>query len=156
MRKNEGIRQEVLGFRKKSAGMRNFRELKIWQKGMDIVTGVYQLTSLLPKDEKFGLKTQLQRAAVSIPSNIAEGCSRNSEIDFKRFLEIAIGSTYELETQLTIVENINLVSEEKVFPMLQLLSEEQKMLNSFIASIKERSEKKYKKLPKSQNLMPKT
>lgn len=136
--------------------MRNFRELKIWQKGMDIVTGVYQLTSLLPKDEKFGLKTQLQRAAVSIPSNIAEGCSRNSEIDFKRFLEIAIGSTYELETQLTIVENINLVSEEKVFPMLQLLSEEQKMLNSFIASIKERSEKKYKKLPKSQNLMPKT
>ena len=134
--------------------MRNFRELKIWQKGMDIVTGVYQLSSLLPKDEKYGLKTQLQRAAVSIPSNIAEGCNRNSEIDFKRFLEIAIGSSYELETQLTIIENINLVSEEKVVPTLQLLSEEQKMLNSFIASIKERSEKNYKKSLKSQNLIP--
>jgi four helix bundle protein len=66
---------------------------------MDLVTDVYQLTSFFPKDEKYGLKTQLQRAAVSIPSNIAEGCSRNSEIDFKRFLEIAIGSAYELETQ---------------------------------------------------------
>jgi four helix bundle protein len=136
--------------------MRNFRELKIWQKGMDIVTGVYQLSSLLPIEEKYGLKTQLQRAAVSIPSNIAEGCSRNSEVEFKRFLEIAIGSTYELETQLTIVENINLVSEEKVIPALQLLSEEQKMLNSFIASIKERSGKNFKKSLKSQNLIPHT
>ena len=65
--------------------MRNFRELLIWQKGMEIVVNVYKLTNLLPSDEKFGLKTQLQRAAVSIPSNISEGCSRHSEIDFKRF-----------------------------------------------------------------------
>ena len=76
--------------------MRNFRELMIWQKAMDIVFHIYELTALLPKDETYGLKTQLQRAAVSIPSNIAEGCSRNSESDFKRFLEIAIGSAFEL------------------------------------------------------------
>jgi four helix bundle protein len=66
--------------------MRNFRELLIWKKGMEIVTSVYKFTALLPTDEKYGLKTQLQRAAVSIPSNIAEGCSRNSEPDFKRFI----------------------------------------------------------------------
>ena len=68
----------------------------IWQKAMNIVVCIYKLTALLPKDETYGLKTQLQRAAVSIPSNIAEGCSRNSEPDFKRFLEIAIGSAFEL------------------------------------------------------------
>ena len=126
--------------------MRNFRELMIWQKAMNIVVCVYELTALLPKDETYGLKTQLQRAAVSIPSNIAEGCSRNSEPDFKRFLEMAIGSAYELETQLTITENVNLISKTKVDPILQLLSEEQKMLNSFIASVRERSGKKYKKV----------
>jgi len=126
--------------------MRNFRELMIWQKAMKIVVHVYEFTTLLPKDETYGLKIQLQRAAVSIPSNIAEGCSRNSETDFKRFLEIAIGSAYELETQLTITENINLISKTKVEPILQLLSEEQKMLNSFISSVRERSGKSYKKV----------
>jgi four helix bundle protein len=134
--------------------MRNFRKLKIWQKGMDVVTDVCQLTGLLPQDEKYGLKTQLQRAAVSIPSNIAEGCSRNSEIDFKRFLQIAIGSTYELETQLTILENFKLVSEEKIVPILQLLSEEQKMLNSFISSVRNRNMKS--PTPKTQHLKPNT
>jgi len=126
--------------------MRNFRELLIWQKAMDIVIRTYELTALLSKDETYGLKTQLQRAAVSIPSNIAEGYSRNSEPDFKRFLEMAIGSAYELETQLTITENVSLISKTKVDPILQLLSEEQKMLNSFIASVRERSGKKYKKV----------
>ncbi len=126
--------------------MRNFRELLIWQKAMDIVIRTYELTALLSKDETYGLKTQLQRAAVSIPSNIAEGCSRNSEPDFKRFLEMAIGSAYELETQLTITKNVGLISKTKVDPILQLLSEEQKMLNSFIASVRERSGKKYKKV----------
>jgi four helix bundle protein len=66
--------------------MRNFRELTTWQKGMNIVAEVYQFSSLLPENEKYGLKTQIQRAAVSIPSNIAEGCSRSSEIDFKKVL----------------------------------------------------------------------
>jgi len=106
---------------------------------MEVVNDVYQVTCLLPKDEKYGLKSQLQRSAVSIPSNIAEGCSRHSEIDFKRFLEIAIGSSFELETQLMILEQTKLIREEKVVPVLQLLTEEQKMLNSFITSIRKRT-----------------
>ncbi|MBI2428542.1 MAG: four helix bundle protein [Ignavibacteriales bacterium] len=118
--------------------MRNFRELKIWQKGMDIVVEVYKLTSLLPSEEKFGLKSQLQRAVISIPSNIAEGCSRGSEADFKRFLEFAIGSSFEIETQLTAVERLNLIGGIKIQPVLQMISEEQKMLNSFISSVKRR------------------
>jgi len=126
--------------------LRNFRELIVWQKAMDIVVRVYELTALLPKDETYGLKTQLQRAAVSIPSNIAEGCSRNSEPDFKRFLEIAIGSTYELETQLIIVNYVKHISKNKIETVLQMLSEEQKMLNSFISILRERNGQKCTKV----------
>ena len=108
---------------------------------MNIVNGVYRLTALLPADEKFGLKTQLQRAAVSIPSNIAEGCSRDSEQEFKRFLEIAIGSTYELETQLKISRHLNLIPHGILDPILSLVSQEQKMLNSFISTVKRRKSK---------------
>lgn len=120
--------------------MRNFRELKIWQKGMDIVVEVYKLTSLLPAEEKFGLKSQLQRAAISIPSNIAEGCGRGTEADFKRFLEFAIGSAFEIETQLTAVDRLNLIDNNRIHPVLQMISEEQKMLNSFISSVKRRKQ----------------
>ena len=77
--------------------MRNFRKFKIWKQGIDIVKETYKIAQKLPTDEKFGLKSQITRAAVSIPSNIAEGSSRNSEIEFKRFLEIAIGSLFKLK-----------------------------------------------------------
>lgn len=73
--------------------MQNYRNLKIWQKGIEIVKLVYQLSERLPKSEQFGLSIQMKRASVSIVSNIAEGVSRKSEIDFRRFLEIALGST---------------------------------------------------------------
>ena len=116
--------------------MKNFRELLIWQKGMEIVREVYILTPLLPDVEKYGLRSQLQRAAVSILSNIAEGCSRDSERDFKWFLHIAIGSAFELETQLTLSHQLNLIPKKKVESILRLLSEEQKMINSFISAIK--------------------
>jgi four helix bundle protein len=101
----------------------------------------------LPVDEKYGLKAQLQRAAVCIPSNIAEGCSRTSEQEFKRFLEIAIGSAYELETQLKISLNLDLIPKGTVDPILSMVSQEQKMLNSFISTVKRR---------KIQNSIPKT
>ena len=71
--------------------MRDFKKLEIWKNGITIVKHVYSLVQKLPSEEKFGLKSQLSRAAVSVPSNIAEGCSRNSEVEFKRFLEIAQG-----------------------------------------------------------------
>lgn len=105
---------------------------------MEIVRSIYLLTPQLPYEEKYGLKSQLQRAAVSIPSNIAEGCSRETERDFKWFLQIAIGSAYELETQLTISYQLNLIPKKKVDPVLLLLTEEQKMINSFISAIKTR------------------
>ncbi len=130
-----------IGFWGLGGKMRNFRELEVWQKGMNIATGVYRVAALLPADEKFGLKAQLQRAAVSIPSNIAEGCSRDSEREFKRFLEIAIGSAYELETQLTISLHLNLIPKGILDPILSTVAQEQKMLNSFISKIKRRTPK---------------
>ena len=85
--------------------MRNFRTLNIWQEGIAIVKQIYRLAEWLPVEEKYGLKSQICRSAVSILSNITEGCSRNSQIDFKRFLEIALGSSFELETQLLSLKN---------------------------------------------------
>jgi len=112
--------------------------LKIWQQGMQIVKATYRLTSLLPKEEKYGIVSQMNRAAVSIPSNIAEGCSRNGEIDFKRFLEIAQGSAFELETQLIIIEEIGLMKSdsENFISLITLIHEEQRMINSLITKIK--------------------
>ncbi len=97
---------------------------------------VYKLSNLLPDAEKYGLKSQICRSVVSIPSNIAEGCSRNSEIDFKRFLEIALGSSFELETQFLIIQELDLISKENLKDVLNLLDKEQKMLNSFIEKLK--------------------
>jgi four helix bundle protein len=85
--------------------MRNFRELKIWQKGIDIAIKTYRVTETFPKEDKFTIVQQMNRASISIPSNIAEGCSRKSEKDYFRFVEIALGSTYELETQIFIANN---------------------------------------------------
>ena len=82
--------------------MKNFKQLRIWQKGFDIAVKSFKLTALFPNEQRFGIASQVTRAAVSIPSNIAEGSSRSSEKDYNRFLEISLGSTYELETQLLI------------------------------------------------------
>ena len=119
--------------------MRNFRKLNIWIDGIALVKEVYQLVQLLPNEEKFGLKSQITRAAVSIPSNIAEGCSRNSDIEFKRFLEIAMGSSFELETQFIIVQELNFIPKEKIVAIIELLNKEQKMVNSLINKLKANS-----------------
>jgi len=84
----------------------NFRELKIWQDSMSLVKKIYSLTSTLPVEERFGFISQLNRCSISIPSNIAEGSGRTTEKEFTRFLEIALSSSYELETQLILVEEI--------------------------------------------------
>ena len=82
--------------------MRNFRNLNIWKEGIEIVKEIYKLSQKLPSEEKFGLRSQITRAAVSIPSNIAEGCSRRTAKDFARFLDSALGSSFELETQIML------------------------------------------------------
>jgi four helix bundle protein len=84
--------------------MRNFKNLRIWQKGIDIAVKTLRLTDTFPKEDKFGISQQMTRAGVSIPSNIAEGSSRTSPKDYCRFIEISLGSAFELETQLVIAE----------------------------------------------------
>ncbi|TCK67727.1 four helix bundle protein [Winogradskyella wandonensis] len=116
--------------------MRDFRKLEIWKNGIEIVKQIYQLSNHLPPEEKFGLRSQITRASVSIPSNIAEGCSRNSEIEFKRFLEIAMGSLFEVETQLIIAQELNFIEEKELKGVISSIQIEAKMLNSLINKIK--------------------
>ena len=119
--------------------MRNFRDLDVWKQGIEIVKQVYNLSEKLPSEEKFGLRSQITRAAISIPSNIAEGSSRNSETEFKRFLEISMGSLFEVETQLVIVEELGFISSEELRLIFELLEKEAKMINSLINKIKANS-----------------
>ena len=112
--------------------MRNFKELKIWQKGFDIAITSYKLVDTFPKSEKYSLSQQITRAAVSIPSNIAEGSSRSSEKDYSRFVEISLGSSFELETQYLIAKALNFGDQELLSRGLQMLDEEEKMIMSFI------------------------
>ncbi|MDB5209776.1 MAG: four helix bundle protein [Sediminibacterium sp.] len=115
--------------------MKNFKGLKVWQKGFDIAVASFKLTESFPTQERFGLSSQITRAAVSIPSNIAEGSSRSSEKDYKRFLEIALGSGFELETHLLIAEKACYGPKEVRDQMLKEVDEEQKMLIAFIKKL---------------------
>jgi four helix bundle protein len=111
--------------------MHNLKELKIWNKAMDLSIEVYKATADFPADERFGLVSQSRRAAVSIPSNIAEGAGRNSPKEFTNFLGIANGSSYELQTQLVISNRLNLLNDEKLDSLLKQIDELQKMNYSF-------------------------
>ena len=115
--------------------MRNFKELKIWQKGFQIAVNSFRITESFPQQEKFGLSSQINRAGVSIPSNIAEGSSRTSDKDYNRFIEIALGSSFELETQLLIAKEIRYGNEALIATTLELLTEEEKMLTAFSISL---------------------
>ncbi len=119
--------------------MTNFRNLNIWKEGISLVTEIYKIARLLPDEEKFGLKSQISRAAVSVPSNIAEGSSRNSDIEYKRFLEIAIGSLFELETQLIIIEKLDFIKSENLVNVFEQIIKEEKMINSLISKIKQQT-----------------
>ena len=116
--------------------MRKYKELSVWKESVNLVTEIYKLCSLQPDSEKYGMISQMQRASVSIPSNIAEGCSRRSNIEFARFLEISLGSAFELETQLIIISELKLLnlskSLEEVFLQIEKV---QKMMNSFKTKI---------------------
>jgi four helix bundle protein len=111
--------------------MHNLKELKIWKKVIDLAVEVYQVTSLFPLEEKYGLTSQIRRAAVSISSNIAEGAGRNSEKEFKHFLGIANGSSYELQTQLFISNKLSLINNEDLEKLHHCIDELQKMNYGF-------------------------
>ncbi len=111
--------------------MNNLKELKIWNKAIDLTVDVYKATSNFPTDERFGLISQLRRAAVSISSNIAEGAGRNSTKEFNNFLGIANGSSFELHTQLVIANRLGMLTVEILEPLLAQIDELQKMTYGF-------------------------
>jgi len=111
----------------------SFRDLKIWQKGLEIAQEVYFLTKKLPKEEAFGLVSQMRRAAVSVPSNIAEGRARSSRKDFGQFLHITLGSLAELETQSLLIDK--LYKDIKVSALIDMIHEEQKMVTGMLKKL---------------------
>ena len=113
---------------------KNHKELLVWQKAMQLVVDVYNLIRLLPKEETYGLSDQMCRAAISIPSNIAEGNARSSQKDMVHFLYIAQGSRAELETQLELCELIGYISKERLEPVLMQTQEIGRMLSGLIKS----------------------
>jgi four helix bundle protein len=118
--------------------IQSYRDLKVWQAGVDLVTQVYKLTEKFPKSESFGLTSQIQRAAVSIPSNIAEGHARGSGREFNRFILIGLGSLAEVETQMVIAENIGFVSKDETRSIFEAAGQLGKMLRGLQKSIKGR------------------
>ena len=112
--------------------MKDFKKLQIWQLGMEIADTVYELIPLLPTNEKFGMRSQVTRATVSIPANIAEGNAKRSEKDKRRFVEIALGSAFELETHLIIIKNRYWVEVKAIDELIEIVRREQKMIDSFI------------------------
>ena len=108
--------------------LRDFRKYDIWIESMALVDAIYSFVEAFPNTEKYGLRSQITRSAVSIPSNIAEGASRNSEKDFARFLEIALGSAFELETQLIIAKRRKYISTTHVEESILKLTSLQKRI----------------------------
>ena len=118
--------------------IKSYKDLLIWQKGIEIVDEVYKMTKLFPSEENFSLTSQVKRCSVSIPSNIAEGWGRESEQSFLNFLRIARGSLYELETQVEIAFRQGYIDSHQQKKVVQLLTEESKMLSSFMNKLKSR------------------
>ena len=116
---------------------RPHRKLEVWQKSMALVRRIYELTKEFPKEETYGLSSQMQRSAVSIPSNIAEGAARKSKAEFLQFLSIAQGSMSELDTQLEVAYMLGYIDEEKQKGTLDEITTIFKLLSGLIRSVKQ-------------------
>ena len=119
--------------------MRNFKELKIWQKGFQIAISSYKITETFPVNERFGLISQINRAAVSVPSNIAEGSSRSSWKEYNHYIQISLGSCFELETQLLIAKALKYGNQLILSEVLAQVTEEEKMLTAFGNALRRKS-----------------
>jgi len=115
--------------------MHNFKELIVWQKSRGLVRDIYELTKKFPEDEKFGLTQQIRRAAISIPSNIAEGSGRGTKNDFLHFLDIANGSAFEVETQLYLGFDLGYITQTEIDTVLIKLFEIEKLIYNFRQSL---------------------
>lgn len=116
--------------------MKDFKNLKIWQKGTNLVVDIYKTSQQFPAEELYGLTSQMRRSAVSIPSNIAEGSGRSSDKDFNRFLDVALGSSFELETQIIIAKKLSFLTENDFKVLTESVQEEQKMITGLQRSLK--------------------
>ena len=116
--------------------MRDYTKYEVWNDSIDLAMVIYNLTKEFPSDEKFGLISQLRRAAVSIPSNIAEGSSRSSEKELNRYSEISIGSSFEVKTQLIIAQKLNFGDQRKVDKALEIVDSISKQLNALRNKVK--------------------
>ena len=115
--------------------MKNYRELNVWKKGIEVVKITYQVSKRFPAEEKYGIVSQMTRAAVSIPANIAEGSSRNSDKDYARFLQIALGSAFELQTYFVIGKEMGWLTANEIEVADKLLEEEIKMIQAFLKKL---------------------
>ena len=118
----------------------SFRDLLVWQKAMDMVVAAYSLTRQFPDSERFGLTSQLQRAAVSVPANIAEGRGRRGTKDFLRYLSIAYGSLAEMETHVLIANRLSYIAEQQVSSILEQVNEVRRMIDGLQTSLRRRLE----------------
>jgi len=116
--------------------VKNFRDLDVWEKAHFLTLEVYKVTTSFPREELFGLTSQMRRATASIPSNIAEGCGRSSDPDFARFLQIAMGSSSEVEYQLLLARDLNLISSTDYARLNGQVSEVKPMLTSLIQKVR--------------------
>ncbi len=119
--------------------IKSYRDLEVWQKAMDLVVICYQMTKKFPKNEIYGLASQLQRAAVSIPANIAEGRQRQHSKEFLQYLSIAYGSLAEVETHVQIAGRLNYINENQIDKMLNKAAEIGRMLNGLRRSIEKKA-----------------
>jgi four helix bundle protein len=114
----------------------SFRDLVVWQKSVDLVTEIYRLSKKFPKDELFGLTSQIRRAAVSIPSNIAEGRGKSSKGEFQQFLHHSRGSLAEVETQIIIAQNLGYLTLAEIEPVIEKIAEVGRLLHGLLTSLK--------------------
>ena len=119
--------------------MKDFKQLRFWQKTHAFVLELYKETNSFPRDELYGLTSQIRRASVSIPSNIAEGCGRSGDAELARFCQIAMGSASEVEYQLLLARDLEFISVEAHEQLNDQLTEVKRMLNSFIQKLKAKS-----------------
>jgi four helix bundle protein len=115
--------------------LRDFRELKVWEKAHQLTLSVYKATKIFPKEELYGLTSQIRRACASIPANIAEGCGRKGEAELARFLQIAMGSASELEYHLLLAHDLNLLQAKDYESLANDVTEIKRMLTSFIQKL---------------------
>ena len=123
-------------------GIKTHRDLDVWKKSRELVKHIYKLTNIFPKSERYGLISQFQRAAISVPSNIAEGNARSTK-EYMYFITISIGSLAELETQIFLSIDLQFVREDEVKSLLVMINDIEKMLRSLYNSLKKKSHNSY-------------